>query len=289
MKRGILILFAIGCGGSAKTDEGHYESIFPDDPNSPETATASGDWSCLGEAPAMAEREPGRVKYVVPVVDFYSQPGQVLIVPDLQVSVCSDADCSSELARCTGADPCYDLAVDGSPAVVLTFDLPFAYDGILRFTAPGYVDLDYVLGGPMVGAPDGSMTVTGQAVYMLSVTAMERFYSDLGQSAVDRARGVLMVTALNCLGERAADLQLLQVAGDFAGSSAYSLSLSNILTPDSTRTDPRGVTGFIDMQPGAFTVGVSVGGEEYARSSVRVRANAFTLTQLRSGLGLWGQ
>jgi hypothetical protein len=292
MKKAILLL-ALGCGsaGDDAATPSYERYVYTDtEPPADQVTDTGAAWDCLGETPAMAEREPGRVQYVLPVVDFGDAfGGTPEAVANLNVQVCADPACSSELALCSdGAEPCYQVTATEQLPYVLKFDFPFAFDGTLRFSAPGYVDLDYVLGGPMVGQPSGEMQVIGGTITMLSTTALAAFYTGLGQSTVDTMRGVLMLRTLDCQGQPSGGLNIRPVSGDFESPAVpYRLSNSN---PISQSLQTPGVAGVVNLQPQSTTVAATVDtGAEYARASAIVRASAITLIELRSGLGVWGQ
>lgn len=251
-------------------------------------SAVNSDWGCLGQDLVMAPREPGRVQYTVPVVDFFTQPSASSAVPGLEVKVCSDADCSSELPICESdsQESCYGLSIDGTE---LTFDFPFGFEGALRFAAPNYVDLDYSLGGPMVGTRDGSLSVSGRAIAMLSVEDRQRFYGQLGRP-VDASRGTLMAHVARCDGLPADSVNVTALQGDFAGATAFTLADGSVPHLGPAPTDEIGAAGYVNVAPQIASVaGETATGETVASAPVRVRSGAIALVEVRAGISIWGQ
>jgi hypothetical protein len=244
-----------------------------------------------------------RVSYIVPVVDFNSQPTSPIVVPDLQVEVCSGS-CEQPLQRCDTDTPaptqqCYRVS-EGVQPFVMVFDMPFAFsNATLRLSAPGYAPLDYMFGGPLIGSPEGDTIVAGLVLPMLTEQSRAIFYADLGVSSVDPARGMLVVRALNCLrqttplgglqGTRAAGLVIEATDSDaVSGAVAFRLSNANVPTPNELETDPTGVAGYANVQPRAIRVRAQAPGGEIA-NTLLIRQEVITIAELRPGLDLWGQ
>jgi hypothetical protein len=259
MKKAILLL-ALGCGDKVLD----LSDLNVSDP-------LPSDWSCVGQAPAMAEREPGRVQYVVSVTDFDTDSA----VQDVDVAVCRGDYCDPGYPRCQGTPgECYDVSVGvGVAQHQFVFDFPYRLDeASLRFTAPGFVTLVYSLGGPMVGTPRGEMTVLGNPIRMLSVPAMARLYSDNGKELFDPTLGALMLRTLDCAAGAADGAQVRVVSGDI---SAPSVAFDG---------------GFLDVRPQQLTVeSVAPDGTPYAQIRALVVGGSITLAELRSGVGVWGQ
>lgn len=204
-------------------------------------------------------------------------------MPNLDVKVCADRACSSELPRCdAGTEPCYQLSSVGERPFLSMFDVPQGFDGALRFSAPGYTPLDYVLGGTVRGAADAESPPLAVAVEMLSEAATVSLYRELGATA-DPSRGTLMARVFDCQGLLAADVEIEAVAGNVERSIAYMLTLDNIATVGAATTDRRGVAGFVNLPPDALTIAASASdGHELARATVLVRPNAIALVDLRA-------
>jgi hypothetical protein len=309
-------LLALGCGSSAEASTTPNEQPGdtptgaardnPSDsltPGNEPPVVVPEEWRCVAEPTLTEAPDPARVRYTVPIFDFNSKLTSPTAVRDLQVDVCSGS-CEQTLQRCTTPEPspdeqCYGVGEDVSP-LVLAFDLPFAFsNGILRFSAPGYVALDYVLGGPMMGSPEGDMTVRGLPLSLFSEQSRALLYGEVGVSTVDPTRGMLLVRALNCLrqtgplggfeGTRAQDLGIEAMNVEaVAGAVGFSLSSDYIATPGAIRTEATGVGGFASVAPGAIGVRAQTPGGEIT-TTVRTRPNVITLAELRPGLDVWGQ
>jgi len=218
-------------------------------------------WYCVGDEPEMADRETGRVQYTLPVAD-----SDGAAVPDLTVNVCGDPGCPEELPKCVNdAGQCFEVSGDRD----LVFSFPFGFDGVLRFTAPGFVETNYVLGGPMIGTPDGQLEVDGQRLTMAS-----------SQSIVNTQRGSLVLKALGCDGQPASGVRVQPVSGSVLSEGPAAGLV----------TDDQGVVTSDNMQPDAATLAaIAPDGSEYARVTALIRANAVTVAELRIGIGVWGQ
>jgi hypothetical protein len=292
----LLVFTACSSSGSdapPSMSAGDDPSTTAGDDLSPSEADVPPEWSCLGEQLLVA-REPARVRYELPVFDFDSQSNAPRAVPGLEVQVCGSGSCEQPLSQCTPAAPtaleqCYRSSVGERP-FELVFDLPYGFsNATLRFTAPGYAELDYVLGGPMIGAPDGEMVIRGVPLPMFSETARSTVHADLGMSPVDPARGVLLGRVLNCEGARAAGVKVEPMARDAVpGAVAFRFESSLLAVPSPLETAAPGIAGFVNLLPGAIGIHAQTPGGEIA-TAVRVRPNVITIAELRPGLELWGQ
>lgn len=264
---GLIWALALGCGAAA---DGPFETLDP-------AIYADPAWDCLAAPAEMAPRNHRRIQYVLPVIEFGSEL-RASAVPDLEVAVCGDVDCSLMLPRCADiiSDGCYGLSVGPQP-FMLQFDFPFGAGAGLRLKAPGYVSVDYQLGGPMVGTPDGFQRVIGNAVPMVREADSHRFYSGAG-------RGAVLVTALDCNSKRAAGVSLLPIDG-----TPLRVEVNGNVVAGSLQTDMRGVVGFGDLGPGSFTIEAAtpVGLEIIAEAIVR--PDSITMFEARHGRGVWGQ
>lgn len=265
-----------------------------DEPSSSAGTDVPPEWSCVSEQVGLLPREPARVRYELSVFDFNSQPTAPSAVPGLEVQVCGSGSCEQPLPPCTPAEPsaleqCYRSSVGARPFEQI-FDLPYGFsNATLRFTAPGYAELDYVLGGPMIGAPDGEMVVRGVPLPMFSEGARSTMYADLGMSPVDVTRGVLLGRVLNCEGVRAAGVKVETAAlGVMPGAVAFRFESSLLAVPSPLETAAPGIAGFVNVLPGAIGIEAQTPGGEIA-TAVRIRSNVITIAELRPGLELWGQ
>lgn len=243
-------------------------------------------WPCLnsGEQIQVAARDPGRVTYVVPVVDFDSQLTAPTTVPGATLTICTSAACDA---------PFTDWQrLQGPAEYVWVLSLPYSLsNAVLRFSAPGYIPMDYVLGGPMIGAPTGELTVKGIGIPLVKETTLTALYNQVGLSGVDLTRGVFAARVLDCSGERAASSTVTTSVGNVTGSIPFALSNNNLATPTTLETDSRGVAGFMNLPPqtldvvGWSSTGLQIGDV----TTMPIRAGAITLAELRPGLELWGQ
>jgi hypothetical protein len=265
------------------------------------------EWACLGQpvVPPTPAADAGvkTITYIVPVVDFNVQPMMLLPVAGLSVTACDEAyDCTPPQSSVTVINP-----APGLPGYFIAVIAPYGFQRLfLRLKADNYVTTDYILGGPMIGGPEGGTTVRGLPIPLLTTAALLNLYSDigLGTGLVDVSKGILAVRALTCerdttstqlppTGTRAAGvtLQGLPAPAD-PPSRSWSLATSNIATRGVLVTDSRGVTGFANMDPQAYTVqGVAPigGGIPYGNRTVRVRPGIITIFEIRDGIEVWGQ
>jgi hypothetical protein len=247
-------------------------------------------WQCIDEPTVPAAVAPARVKYSIAVVDFNSQPTAPTPVAGLGIKVCTNQRCDPEFPICADDMQQQCVRISGGP-VAYVFDFPYGLsNGWLQLSAEGYSNMDYVFGGPMIGRPNGSMELTGNAIPMVPRTTLEDIYRSVGIEAIDETRGTLATRILDCLGTRAPGMLLDAVVEDPA-SVAFSLSNGNIATPNTLETDPRGVAGIVNLQPQAVDVfALTPDGRQYGGpTTLNVRPNTITLAELRDGLDVWGQ
>jgi hypothetical protein len=252
------------------------------------------EWKCLDQPQVPVARNPEPVAYVVAIVDFDRQLNALEPIEGLDIVVCGSATCEEpEEVMITG--------VPDRPPYLYRIVFSYGFDNaVLRLTAPGYVPMDYILGGRMIGPPEGGSTVLGRAIPLLREATLANLYKQLGfTEGPDPERGVLAVRTLNCLRDpmnqdisRAAGVQLAMVSDTLDPGTVWSLSFNNIATR-SNETDERGVVGYLNAPPQAFLVEAvaTVGGNEvrYGRNAVQVRPGVITLAELRDGVGRWGQ
>jgi hypothetical protein len=259
------------------------------DPGS-DTYHSVNQWRCIDEQTMPVTVTPARVKYSIPIVDFNSQPSAPTPVVGLGIKVCTNQRCDPEYPICASDSQQQCVRISGGP-VQYVFDFPYGLaNGWLQLSAPDYTNMDYILGGPMIGKPDGSLEVTGNVATMVPVTTLEDIYRSVGVDHVDPERGTLAIRILDCLGIRAPGMLLSTVVED-PGSVAFSLSNGNIATPNTLETDPRGVAGIVNLAPQAVDViAITPDGRDYGGpTTINVRPNTITLAELRDGLDVWGQ
>jgi len=281
----------------------------------------------------------GSVTYVVPIVDFDSQAGGGAIpVDNLTITVCPSVTCITNAYRWTNgvggavnpddggiipldasASPISISHPAGLPPFVYAITVPYGLNNAsLRLEAPGYAEMDYYFGGPLVGKPEGgpdggtagAYTVTGLAIPVLRQQTRTLLYNQIGiPGDPDPTRGVLAVRTLNCLRDRPASegggangtrapMVKLQPVGwvPDPASRAWTLSFQNLPrgSPDVTTlaTDPRGVIGFINVPPVNYPVhGLAPvdSGMAYGETNVFVRPDVISLAEIRDGIDVWGQ
>lgn len=321
----VLVGVAGGCSSMAPEDD-TYSTVILDNRGGTGGGGGGGDtgeapdvlpeeWQCLREPQQPAERTPSRVQYRVPIVDFDSQPNTPRAVVGLTVTVCDNAACDPPLPTCTaGATPapteqCVSVnnTLPGVPPYVYQIDLPYQFsNGYLKLEAPNYAEMSYILGGPMIGAPEGGSLVIGLAIPVLTLAARANAYRDVGAAeGQDATGGVLAVRTLDCVrnfgrlspmipeGRRAAQVRVeAQPTAPPAPAVAWSVSGNNVFSQDNLLTDARGVAGYLNIQGGSLAVTaiapIDVNYPEVVQS-FRLRAGVITLAELRDGLGVWGQ
>jgi hypothetical protein len=268
------------------------------------------EWACLDQPQPLADRVPSRIQYRVPIVDFDTQTALLQAVAGLVIQVCGNAACDPPLPPCPAggatspAEQCFTQTAPLPVPYVVELDLPWQFsNGSLKLTAPGYAEMNYIFGGPMIGPPEGGSLVIGLPIPLLRNSARESAYLDCGVNGVDPTRGTVAVRTLDCKrnirnlsmtvpeGSRA-PLVAVSALEEPANGVAWALSNDNIFSPNTLQTDARGVAGYLDTDVGVVRlVAEAPIGRQYpsAPPNLRVRANVITLAELRDGLGRWGQ
>ena len=259
------------------------------------------DWQCLAEPPPeMPAQSAPRVTYVVAIVDFDTQPppNQPTAVPNLRIDVCSDPTCDPPAGPevVTVGNP------PNQPPYVYAISMPYNFSNAsLRLSADGYVPIDYIFGGPIVGPPEGGAIIPGQTITVLRTSARDTLYRGIGlPTPASATTGDLAVRALNCVRDasgrttRAEGVTVEAVPDDPPEPAvAYALSYGNLATKDSLVTDPRGVAGFANLRPQNYRVrGLAPVGEEglaYGETIAPIRPGVITIVELREGQDVWGQ
>lgn len=246
-----------------------------------------GDDTCLDYV-EVVPREPGRVQYTVPVVDFDTQLTAPIPVPQAKLAVCTNSTCEPQLPLCDSAElgQCYREFPGPNPAVRV-LDFPFGLGNVtLRWSAPGYVPTDYPMGGPLIGTPDGSLAVRGIGIVLVKETTYAALHAQLGV-APDPSRGTLAVRVLDCSLGRTAGATMEPYNAVLVGSTGFSLSTNNLASGADLTTDQRGVVGFFNLPP--QTLDVSIPAWELQPTTFNVRPGTLTLGELRWGLEEFGQ
>lgn len=243
-------------------------------------------WACLSSPIAIANRQPGPVTYVVPVYDFTDHLQAPQTVPGLAIMACASLDCAA-------SDPGVSVSTD---TYIATLTFPFGFDGWLKISAPGYVEVHYRLGGPMIGTPEGGLTVYGLPVRLLKPSTLQFEYSSLGVATPNGGVGLLMARTLSCARDHMAGVALgtltagVQIEStDQTAAIAYAIAGNGVFSPNLVSGD-RGEVGLANVSLGSLDVrGVAPNDATYAAQETVVEADAITLIELRPGLGAWGQ
>lgn len=259
----LVYLLLAGCGAMAPGGDTYNSEVT---------------WKCLGSPAAVPTAAGDRVTYAVPVVDFDSQLYAPTTVPGAQLLVCTSAACDVPFTDWQGGP-----GANGLP-FLWALSFPAGASNItLRFTAPGYVPMDYALGGPMV------QDAEGVGIPLVKETTLASLQAQVGLGAVDPHRGTYAARVLDCGNTRASDVNITATPVT-ADAVMFSLSNDNLATRATLETDERGVAGFFNLLPGTMDVTGLVGGKQVAEPvTVNVRPGVITLTEVRPSLGVWGQ
>lgn len=235
----------------------------------------------------VAEREPGRVQYTVPVVDFDTQLTAPSAVPDAIITVCTNATCIPEFPVCAGdVGACWREFPGPSPAVKV-LDFPFGLGNVtIRASAAGYVPTDYPLGGPLIGTPDGSLAARGIGIVLVKQETFAALHAQVG-AVPDPLRGTLALRVLGCGLQRLGGQTLEAYNADLRGAEAFSLSTGNLASGASLTTDQRGVVGFFNLP--AQTIDAWVPAWGLPPATYNVRPGTLTLAEYRWGIDEFGQ
>lgn len=260
----------------------------------PDAAARAPEWACL-RAPLPITRlaaPPARITYLVPIVDFDSQPRAPVPVPELEISVCDSSSCDPPVPSCLDVltPDCVDVRqAPGEPPFVYAVSFPYGFEnGVLRLRAPRYANMDYVLGGPMVGTPDGAELVRGLAIAMPLQATAEQISLEMGSSPAPDHR-TLAVRTLDCLGQRAPGVSVQSLTSE--QGIPFVLSDDNRPTRNTELTSARGVTGLLELPTARVDiVGISPPGAPFGGpTSIDVAAGVITVAEIRPGIGVWGQ
>jgi hypothetical protein len=279
---GAMLVAAVGCSSSSPM-------------TAPATDVAAADWSCLGQPIAMAPRTEQRIRYLVPMVDFDTGPVLFAGAPSVAgvtIAACGGSPC----------EPSPDVNViagpPGQPAYVYEVDFPFGFAGaILHIDAPGYVGVDYSLGGPMVGSPEGGSVVRGLPIQLMTTSTFAFARSEIGLTApADSQDGVLQVRALSCA--RKSDPSVLGdgtvVDGVQLNASAdvgvpFAIASNYTFMPQRT-TDLTGIVGLLDVTAGQVAIdGIVPNGTHYGMTRQTITPGRISVSELRPGVDQWGQ
>jgi hypothetical protein len=250
------------------------------------TEMLPGDDTCLTYV-EVVPREPGRVQYTVPVVDFDTQLTAPVSVAGAALKVCTNATCLPEYPVCDGeVGNCWREFPGPSPAVRV-LDFPYGLTNVtIRVSADGYVPTDYPLNGPLIGSPDGSLAVRGIGIVLVKRETFAALHGQVG-TVPDPLRGTLALRVLDCGLQRSAGSTLEVYNGDTRGATAFSLSTGNLATAGRLDTDRRGVVGLFNLLP--QTADLWAPGGSLAPVTYNVRPDTLTLAEYRWGIDEFGQ
>lgn len=241
--RGTLLVsvLVIGCGArEMSAPSSRARDAAPANPTDASTVTASAEWACLDHPTVLVDRAPQPVQYRVAVVDADTNA----TVDGLSAAACDTMACGPNAAVVTAQ-------AGGLYAVSFPFGFSSAY---LKLLAPGYVPLDYFLGGPMIGTPGGSYVVQGLPI------AMHK------SGLLDAQKAGLLVRALDC--EGAPTLAATVLLGD------------DKLSPQQ----------LVAVDAGNYQLTATApDGRAYARLNARLFPGIVEVFELRNGLEQWGQ
>lgn len=257
-------------------------------------------WACLGH-PSLRVGQPEQpVTYVLPVIDFDAQPTNPQPVPGLNIFLCATTPCPGPSPSPPGVTI---VNPDSNAPYLYAIVVPYGFaNARLRLRAPGYVPVEYDLGGPLVGPPEGGYMVKGLPISMIRLETMSALFQDIGlEESPSPDKGILAVRTLNCLrtdtspptGVRAAGVRLQMLDALSPSALPWTLFINNIATRTTT-TDARGVMGLANVEPAAYTLqGIApFGGPDgtpYGTTAVRIEPGTITVVEIRDGIGKWGQ
>ena len=270
-------------------------------------------WSCLGQTPkplpSMLQdggAAPDYAVYAVPIFDFTVPLAQI---PGLVVQACliGDPDCTTPAGTVFGPTPTKIPAGSGGSLVtapVYTVGMQYGTNGYLRMNAPGYLQTEYYLGGPLVGGRDGAMTDGAPVVKGLlplvkgqPLTPIKELDADNLATAISVTRiasdAILAVRTIDCNGNLAKGVTLSLNLPDHGLPFTY-LSGQVLSTDQSLVTDVQGIAGFANVPLSTAFVNVSVegiapDGTHYGKINVTIRKGTFTGTEVRPDTGLYGR
>jgi hypothetical protein len=235
----------------------------------------------------VVEREPGRVQYSVPVVDFDTQLTAPVAVPGAVLTVCINAPCIPEFPRCEGDVGASWREFPGPNPAIRVLDFPFGLTNVtIRLSAEGYIPTDYPLMGPVIGHPNGALDTRGVGIVLVKNETYVALHAQVG-TIPDPARGTLALRVLGCDLTRAPAVDVEPWQGNLAGSTGFSLSTGNLASGGALRTDARGVVGLFNLP--AQTVDAWVPEWGFAPATYNVRPGTLTLAEYRWGIDEFGQ
>jgi hypothetical protein len=255
-------------------------------------------WACLGQ-PAQGlpipDPVPKNVAFALPIYDYRILPPAAL--PNVKVQACQiqDYDCTQSVGLVLSPMN-YPVVVYGTTYQVPVYPIvmPYGVDAYIRITAPGYLQAEYYLGGPLLGGRVSMMMDGVPVVVALPVTPILATDADNLAQAVHTKRepgdAIVATRTLDCMDQPAAGVTLsLSVDGTpftfLTGQPSFAAGLP---------TDAAGLAGFanIAVPSGAFSnvtvEGTAPNGMTYGKINVTIRGGQTTQADIRPDTGLFG-
>ncbi len=280
-------LFFCGCTSLASGTDTAEELVQPDPA-----------WACLGQsaqALPIPDPVPKNVAFALPIFDYRILPPQA--IPNVKVQACQiqDYDCAQSVGLVLSPMN-YPVVVYGTTYQVPVYPIvmPYGLDAYIRITAPGYLQEEYYLGGPLLGGRVSMMMDGVPVVLALSVTPILATDADNLAQAVHIKRepsdAIIAVRTLDCMDQPSAGVTLsLSVDGTpftfLTGQPSFAADLP---------TDASGLAGFANIAVPAnsfsnVTVeGTAPNGMTYGKVNITVRGGQLTQSDIRPDVGLFG-
>jgi hypothetical protein len=279
-------LASSGCTSLASGNDMALE-LAPEDPR----------WACLAkpaEALPLADPVPKNVAYALPISDYRTLPP--VAVPNLTVKACQIQDYQCDKAVGLVLSPMnYPVQLYGTTYQVPVYPIvmPYAVDSFIRITAPDYLQTEYYLGGPLLGARDNAMMSGLPLVVALPVTPILAADADNLANAVQITRepgaAIIAMRTLDCMDQPAAGVTLsLSVKG------VPFTFLTGQPTFSALPTNNTGLAGFANIQvPKDSFINVTVegtapNGTPYGKVNLTIRGGQLTQGNIRPDIGLFG-
>jgi len=279
---------ALSCGcTSLASGSDTAQELVPADPH----------WACLTKTPEpfpLVAPVPKNVTFALPISDYRILPP--VPVPNLIVKACQiqDYDCNQAVGLVLSPmNSPVQLYGTTYQVPVYPIVMPYAVDSFIRITAPNYLQTEYYLGGPLLGARDNTMMNGLPLVVALPVTPILAVDADNLAKAVQITRNpnaaIIAMRTLDCLDQPAAGVTLsLSVKG------VPFTFLTGQPTFSSEPTNGTGLAGFanIEVSNDSFinvTVeGTAPNGVTYGKVNVTIRGGQLTQGNIRPDIGLFG-
>jgi hypothetical protein len=285
----VLGSFLCGCTSLASGADTE-EQLVPPDPQ----------WACLDGAPSslpLLDPVPKNIAFALPISDYRIVPP--VPVPGLTVQACQiqDYDCATSVGLVLSPMDSEVMLYGTTYSVpVYPIVMPYAIDAFIRITAPNYLQTEYYLGGPLLGARTDLIQDGTHVVVSLPVTPILAADADNLAQAVHITRkpndAIVAMRTLDCMDQPAAGVTLsLSVDGTpftfLTGQPSFAANLP---------TDATGLAGFANIAvpsgDNSFTnvtvEGTAPNGKPYGRVNITVRAGQLTQGDIRPDIGLFG-